>query len=224
MPVESPDNGPGGSITPATAPSPVGKGLAAPQSLSDHFNSDVDQGPFAQHHTLGGGPDQAAPGNHTHSGGSGLAVQRQKFYHLSPAYALVQNAPQGFVMPIVESAGQAIGTAFCTDNGFGAITFSESGYYSVNLDFGSTGWIAADRDTDNFLYFYTVNTASPTSPITVYNYPPRMPSYTNVGDQSSITYWIESGEILQVNIAGHTPAGHTITVGGSVCIQKVADG
>lgn len=34
-----------------------------------HTNSDVDLRLEAQHHTLGPGPNQAAPGNHTHDGG-----------------------------------------------------------------------------------------------------------------------------------------------------------
>lgn len=32
----------------------------------DHFGSDVDSSAFAQHHTLGKKPNQAAPGNHNH--------------------------------------------------------------------------------------------------------------------------------------------------------------
>lgn len=34
-----------------------------------HENSDLDSRAEAQHHTLGPGPTQAAPGNHTHDGG-----------------------------------------------------------------------------------------------------------------------------------------------------------
>ena len=34
-----------------------------------HENSDVDSRAEAQHHTLGPGPNQAAPGDHTHDGG-----------------------------------------------------------------------------------------------------------------------------------------------------------
>lgn len=33
-----------------------------------HLNSDKDASPLALHHTLGRGPTQAAPGNHTHNG------------------------------------------------------------------------------------------------------------------------------------------------------------
>lgn len=35
---------------------------------SFHQNSDRDSSVFAQHHTLGLGPTQASPGNHTHNG------------------------------------------------------------------------------------------------------------------------------------------------------------
>jgi hypothetical protein len=35
---------------------------------SYHQNSDRDSSVFAQHHTLGLGPTQASPGNHTHNG------------------------------------------------------------------------------------------------------------------------------------------------------------
>jgi len=34
-----------------------------------HQNSDLDSRSEAQHHTLGPGPSQAAPGNHRHDGG-----------------------------------------------------------------------------------------------------------------------------------------------------------
>lgn len=33
-----------------------------------HSNSDVDSSPDAQHHTLGIGPNKAAPGDHVHNG------------------------------------------------------------------------------------------------------------------------------------------------------------
>jgi hypothetical protein len=40
------------------------------EAVSDfHTNSDVDTRPEAQHHTLGPGANQAAPGNHRHDGG-----------------------------------------------------------------------------------------------------------------------------------------------------------
>ena len=35
-----------------------------------HTNSDKDGSPTSSHHTLGNGPNQAAPGDHTHDGGS----------------------------------------------------------------------------------------------------------------------------------------------------------
>ena len=40
------------------------------QAVEDfHTNSDVDARAEAQHHTLGPGPNQASPGDHTHDGG-----------------------------------------------------------------------------------------------------------------------------------------------------------
>lgn len=38
--------------------------------VSFHQNSDLDEHQSAQHHTLGAGTNQAAPGDHTHDGGS----------------------------------------------------------------------------------------------------------------------------------------------------------
>jgi len=43
--------------------------MATPQEVNNfHLNSDKDSSVFALHHTLGPGPTQAAPGNHTHNG------------------------------------------------------------------------------------------------------------------------------------------------------------
>jgi hypothetical protein len=49
---------------PANAP---GTDYGSQHSQEIHVNSDLNQGPEAQHHTLGKGADQAAPGNHTHA-------------------------------------------------------------------------------------------------------------------------------------------------------------
>lgn len=49
--------------------------LPSAQSVNDfHGRSDVDTSMFAQHHTLGSGRTQAAPGNHTHDGTSSAFV------------------------------------------------------------------------------------------------------------------------------------------------------
>jgi hypothetical protein len=42
-----------------------------------HLNSDRDAGPTAQHHTLGLGPSQASPGNHTHDGRNSKRIKLQ---------------------------------------------------------------------------------------------------------------------------------------------------
>lgn len=46
-----------------------------PQKVNDfHTNSDVDQEPDSQHHTLGQSPGQASPGNHSHNGSDSVAL------------------------------------------------------------------------------------------------------------------------------------------------------
>jgi len=49
------------------------------QAVEDfHTNSDLDARAEAQHHTLGPGPNQAAPGDHVHDGGdSALLLEGQ---------------------------------------------------------------------------------------------------------------------------------------------------
>jgi len=43
-----------------------------------HTNSDLDSRAESQHHTLGPGPNQAAPGNHRHDGGdSALLLENE---------------------------------------------------------------------------------------------------------------------------------------------------
>jgi len=43
-----------------------------------HTNSDLDARAESQHHTLGPGPNQAAPGNHRHDGGdSALLLENE---------------------------------------------------------------------------------------------------------------------------------------------------
>jgi hypothetical protein len=39
-----------------------------------HERSDKDGGPKSQHHTLGPGPNQASPGNHSHDGGNSASL------------------------------------------------------------------------------------------------------------------------------------------------------
>lgn len=47
------------------------KPKATPDEVEEfHQNSDLDSRLEAQHHTLGAGPTQAAPGDHLHDGGS----------------------------------------------------------------------------------------------------------------------------------------------------------
>jgi hypothetical protein len=47
----------------------------SPKEVLDfHTHSDRDGSPKAEHHTLGSGPNQAAPGNHTHDGGTSAVL------------------------------------------------------------------------------------------------------------------------------------------------------
>lgn len=47
-----------------------GKPPTSEQVQKIHEKSDKDGSPKSQHHTLGPGPNQASPGNHTHDGGA----------------------------------------------------------------------------------------------------------------------------------------------------------
>jgi hypothetical protein len=48
---------------------------ATAQEVDDfHTNSDLDLRLEAQHHTLGSGPNQAAPGDHIHDGGDSALI------------------------------------------------------------------------------------------------------------------------------------------------------
>ena len=47
-----------------------GQAPSSDQVAKIHEKSDKDGGPKSQHHTLGPGPNQASPGNHTHDGGN----------------------------------------------------------------------------------------------------------------------------------------------------------
>lgn len=49
-------------------------GSSAQQVSKFHEKSDVDSGSSAQHHTLGPGIDQAAPGSHTHDGSDSASL------------------------------------------------------------------------------------------------------------------------------------------------------
>lgn len=50
-------------------------GLVSSKEVADfHKNADKDGSAKALHHTLGYGPNQAAPGNHSHDGGTSIAL------------------------------------------------------------------------------------------------------------------------------------------------------
>lgn len=49
-------------------------GMPPNTSASDHYHSDCDSSPQAQHHSLGANRNQAAPGNHSHDGVSSAKI------------------------------------------------------------------------------------------------------------------------------------------------------
>lgn len=53
----------------------------ADESVSQHTRSDVDASKKSQHHTLGSGANQSAPGNHIHDGVTG---KKLGLYELDP--------------------------------------------------------------------------------------------------------------------------------------------
>jgi len=55
-------------------PNPVERS-AYDQVKSFHQNSDIDESPIAQHHTLGALPSQASPGDHVHDGTSSRKIK-----------------------------------------------------------------------------------------------------------------------------------------------------
>jgi hypothetical protein len=61
MPKSDPVRGLSSRVNPKQYPTPE-------EVLDFHMLSDVDSKKDAQHHTIGAGPLQAAPGNHTHNG------------------------------------------------------------------------------------------------------------------------------------------------------------
>lgn len=81
-------------LSPNTAPDQFGqvnpndKDLAsgnvpsAHESVQQHARSDVDASRKSQHHTLGKGHNQSAPGNHVHDGVNGLKLG---LYQMDPA-------------------------------------------------------------------------------------------------------------------------------------------
>lgn len=56
------------------------KGLPSPKEVElFHKNSDKDGSPTSIHHTLGNGPNQASPGDHTHDGGTSKELDLQQY-------------------------------------------------------------------------------------------------------------------------------------------------
>jgi len=72
------------------------------QVKSLHQNSDIDESPIAQHHTLGSLPSQASPGDHVHDGTSSRKLDLKNLQGVSIVYTPVATAagtaPAGFAV------------------------------------------------------------------------------------------------------------------------------
>lgn len=66
-----------------------------------HERSDLDSGPYAQHHTLGISPGQASPGDHSHDGKSSRKVKASDISGLSTAIANAITANPTIVTSII---------------------------------------------------------------------------------------------------------------------------
>ena len=71
-----------------------------------HQNSDRDSSVFAQHHTLGLGPTQASPGNHSHNGKDS---KRIKFSDIEDGWMNIDGGyPDTIYTPIPQLDGGGI--------------------------------------------------------------------------------------------------------------------
>jgi hypothetical protein len=66
-----------------------------------HTNADVDGSPKALHHTLGPGPNQASPGNHSHDAGASTALSGYSVstHNHDPAYSAISHVHTALYLP-----------------------------------------------------------------------------------------------------------------------------
>ena len=109
-----------------------------------HQDSDIDESPIAQHHTLGILPNQASPGDHTHDGRTSKKIKVTDLQGVSVAYQ-----PQGGTIggtqptfngdPLITGSYTKIGNLcfFQIDVQFSNITNFGTGQYYLTLPFDS---------------------------------------------------------------------------------------
>jgi hypothetical protein len=106
-----------------------------------HLNSDRDAGPTAQHHTLGIGPSQASPGNHTHDGRNSKRIELKNLLGQSIVFT-VEGGTLG-TQPTFTGAPLFTGTYtkwgnmchFAIDVDMDNITSFGTGQYYIKLPF-----------------------------------------------------------------------------------------
>jgi hypothetical protein len=106
-----------------------------------HLNSDRDAGPTAQHHTLGLGPSQASPGNHTHDGRNSKRLDLKELTSKSTPFTVVGGTlgtqPTFTGAPLFTGSYTKIGNLchFQIDVDMDNITSFGTGQYYMNLPF-----------------------------------------------------------------------------------------
>jgi hypothetical protein len=106
-----------------------------------HLNSDRDAGPTSQHHTLGLGPSQASPGNHTHDGRNSKRIELKNLLGQSIVFT-VEGGTLG-TQPTFTGAPLFTGTYtkwgnmvhFAIDVDMDNITSFGTGQYYIKLPF-----------------------------------------------------------------------------------------
>lgn len=97
-----------------------------PKSVDQsHQNSDINSSIFAQHHTLGAGPNQSSPGNHNHDGSTSKLITDQTNLGLWTATVLISfttldNFSQAVVFPQAFITAPAVFVNISTGSGFAA--------------------------------------------------------------------------------------------------------
>ncbi len=106
-----------------------------------HLNSDRDAGPTAQHHTLGIGPSQASPGNHTHDGRNSKRLDLKELTSKSVSFTVqggtLGTQPTFTGAPLFTGSYTKLGSLchFQIDVDMDNITSFGTGQYYVNLPF-----------------------------------------------------------------------------------------
>ena len=105
------------------------------------MNSDRDAGPTAQHHTLGLGPSQASPGNHTHDGRNSKRLDLKELTSKSVPFTVAGGTlgtqPTFTGAPLFTGSYTKLGNLchFQIDVDMDNITSFGTGQYYVNLPF-----------------------------------------------------------------------------------------